>query len=159
MKALSILALTLLSAQAYAGSWSYSCESTDGKVKLTRDNLVIVEKEKSGSISALIIKPANDTVNTGPEIGESLVYKDSYEGKTEGDVTVSFTKILSDKQVDGEETDCPKGDSGSHGPGFSTNKKVFKGTVSQYDKSTPVTLNCYETFGWSGRCQFDGEEK
>ncbi len=158
MKAFFLIATTLLSFQSFAGNWQYSCESTDGKIKLTRENLVIIEKEDIGEIRSIIHKPANDTVNTGPTSGETLVYKDSFEGKTQGDVTIKFSKLISENEVESNETDCPPGDSGGHGPGSNTIKKILNATVEYYDNTSKVDFTCFETFSWSGRCHFDGED-
>lgn len=50
---------------------------------------------------------------------------------------------------------CPEGDSGSHGPGHSTNKIVLKAAVSQYGQTSNVTFTCFETSAWGGNCHFD----
>lgn len=151
MKVLSILALTLISAQAYAGSMTYSCESTDGTIKLTRENIVFTQKDTiTGQINSLITMQSNDKVNAEPSQGEMLTYSDSANAKA-ADITIKVVKTLSSEEVAEDSVDCEEGDSGK-GPGYSTIKKVLKAIVNVDGKNSKKTLVCFETATWSGSC-------
>lgn len=146
------------SASAHAGSWSYSCQSSDGEVNFTREELAYIQKNDDGSIDQIISKKFNDDFNGEFKAGGSFRFKDVYAENKPEDVVVTFNEFLSESTVE-ENTECPPGDSGSHGPGHSTTTYKIKGTVEQFELKKEKMYTCYETFAWSGRCHFDGDEK
>lgn len=151
MKKLLVLSLAIVSFQSQAGYWNYSCQSSDGKVTFTRDNLVIIEKEKSGAISNIITKNYTEDINTSMRVGESLTFKDSADSPEYNSVTVTFTKLIREKEIESVESECADGWEGD-GPGHSVTKFVFRAQIKKYDEKMNVKLNCFETYGWGGRC-------
>lgn len=157
MKLLTLASLIFLASHAHAGSWTYSCQSTDGEVNFTRDELVLIQKESDGSIGQIVTKKFNDDINGSFEEGAVFRFKDDFVENKPSDVLVTFDKFLSESTVE-ESTECPPGDSGSHGPGHSTTTYKIKGSVQHFDVKKAKSYTCHETFAWSGRCHFDGEE-
>lgn len=160
MKSITLCALTLIVSisNAQAGSWTYNCQSSDGEVNFTRDELAYIKKENDGSIREIVTKKFNDDYNGAFKAGASFRFKDDLLENNPGDVVITFGQILSDSTVE-ENTECPPGDSGSHGPGYSTSTYKIKGSVQQYDEKIDKEYTCHETFAWSGRCHFDGAEE
>lgn len=137
---------------AQAGNWKYTCKSADGTIALTRDKLVMFEKDESTKQYDLSILVNLDT-NTEIDKGTTISFAGAYGEQKLGDLKITNTTTTKTIAEDDGGT-CK----GGHPPGFSTEAFKATGVLSLYGQTgKKIELSCVNSYYWSGTCDFDEE--
>jgi hypothetical protein len=155
MKRFFILAMFVgFAVSAQAGNMKFTCKNADGSILITRDKLVLLQKDVYFEQTDLVVLN-NLTNNIMPTTEEVIQFEsENNDGKKVGDLKIST--ILNRKQIAGNDGETCEG---GHGPGFSTETYKARGQLSVFgNKAKTVELSCVESYYWAGNCVFDGEQ-
>ena len=139
---------------AQAGKMLFTCKNADGSILITRDKVVLLEKDAYTKQPNLIITN-NLTANTMPSTSKDEIIEFGDEGNDGKLGSLKISDISQEKLIAKDDGGNCKG---GHGPGFTSEAYKVKGQFYLYgEKAKKVELSCIESSSWSGNCEFDGE--
>lgn len=150
MKSIVALAVAFsFSFTALAGNMKFTCKNSDGTVILTRERLVVLDKDTpSKQFELFIFKNTSD--NLMPDKKETIEFE-TEDGNKARVGQLNIASLTNRRLIASEQGELCEG---GRGPGFLTETYNIQGQLSIFDhKTRAIELSCVESSYWSGHCR------